>query len=191
MASKRSEVVLPWDFDPDEDPFNRYFRAQVYTLRRQRKWSPDRLAVNLRLAGWTSARPETVGQIEKGKHPLTPGEIILLADVLDVPVEDLFGRPAESAPRRMMVEDLDDYLTASRAVYKALVATRGGQRLTSDEVMTACWGLLKVHLDLDEEDGRLADVHSIVAAHVMDILADVIDDHGDWPTWTIPTQPVV
>lgn len=186
MAAHRQ--IITHNVNPDEDPFEKYLRAQVYTLRRKRGLSQESLAAVLRGAGWSAARQTTVSRIEKGEQTVKAGEIAILADVFDVPVEEMFGRPSGVTPSKD-VEDLDLGVQVFRAVYKALVVLKGGQRLTWDGLMTACWDLQAAHLGIDEDEVD-EDLHSVVVKHVTDILADRDDDDED-PNWLIPTRPLV
>ncbi|HWX22416.1 MAG TPA: helix-turn-helix transcriptional regulator [Candidatus Binatia bacterium] len=64
---------------------------QVRSLRLQRGWTQDRLAVRLQLLGWETSR-ESVNRLENQTRRVPDLELFALARILGVRTDDLFPR---------------------------------------------------------------------------------------------------
>ena len=64
---------------------------QVRKFRVKKCWSQATLAVKLQLLGWSASR-DTVANLEMQRRRVSDCEIVFLAKVLDVKLEDLIPR---------------------------------------------------------------------------------------------------
>ena len=60
-------------------------------LRNQRTWSQAQLALKCQLAGWDASR-DIINRMERGERMMLDRDILILAKVLGVAVEQLFPR---------------------------------------------------------------------------------------------------
>jgi transcriptional regulator with XRE-family HTH domain len=65
--------------------------AQVRKLREQKGWTQDQFAVKLQLVGWDTSQ-DSVSRLETQARRITDLELFVLADVLDVKLDDLFPK---------------------------------------------------------------------------------------------------
>lgn len=75
---------------PDEK-----FGRSVQEARESRGWSMSRLATKLDEAGLGNFHAATIGRMERAQRPVRLSEAVVIADVLDTPLEDLLGGPGE------------------------------------------------------------------------------------------------
>ena len=65
--------------------------SQVRKLREQKGWNQNQLTVKLQLAGWDTSQG-SLSRLENGERRVPDLELFVLADVLDVKLEDLFPK---------------------------------------------------------------------------------------------------
>lgn len=64
---------------------------QVRKLREQKGWNQNQLTAKLQLAGWDTSQG-SISRLENGERRVPDLELIVLADVLDVKLEELFPK---------------------------------------------------------------------------------------------------
>ncbi|HXC35957.1 MAG TPA: helix-turn-helix transcriptional regulator [Candidatus Acidoferrales bacterium] len=65
--------------------------VQVRKLREQKGWTQDQFAVKLQLVGWDTSQ-DSVSRLENQARRVPDLELFVLADVLDVKLQDLFPK---------------------------------------------------------------------------------------------------
>ncbi len=65
--------------------------SQVRKLREQKGWNQNQLTAKLQLAGWDTSQG-SLSRLENGERRVPDLELLVLADVLDAKLEDLFPK---------------------------------------------------------------------------------------------------
>jgi transcriptional regulator with XRE-family HTH domain len=65
--------------------------SQVRKLRERKGWNQNQLTVKLQLAGWDTSQG-SLSRLENGERRVPDLELFVLADVLDVKLDDLFPK---------------------------------------------------------------------------------------------------
>lgn len=112
-------------------PTDENFGAMVREYRELRKWSMSELASKLRDAGLTNFHPTTISRMERGERAAKLGEASVIAQVFQVPLDDLVDIPME--PWEVDKSELEEY----------------GERIETYARWSAYWG---VCLDEDTEE---------------------------------------
>lgn len=139
---------------------------RIAELRRQRQWSQEELAVHMKAAGFPW-RQTTVAKTEKADRPVRVNEASKLAELFDVPVEDLIrtARPpllvrlseAKQATlvQTMYIREADMRLVYARGRFDAIESLVTYWRNPSKEALRQ--GVRMVIYDCDDWRELLAD----------------------------------
>lgn len=147
----------------------RWFGENIRISRERRKISQDALAESMRARGW-DWHQSTVYKIEHGSRRTEAFELRDLAEILGVPVSDLFVPPAE----------LNEEALVSLSIVKLRRAWEGTAAATRELLAATAWCERTLEQHAGSEYGRVRDTLAELRAELEERTLDSAIDEGEY-----------